>query len=222
MRDYDKRPIVIKDYNSIFMFLVAMPWFISSFYFLFTHHNKAAFSFLIAQTFYFNIRPYIFSGRKRSVKLSNNKIEFLQADNIIESINLDEKFEIYKTFDDYYHKSQNLSNLQKKVKWISVVLLWIAYYPFFLLSKILFYFFKTKGTFYKFYDCIILFQDDKVLNILATSRFERALVKKYFLDKFKIDIDLLQVCKKTDHGLEKIEMHKIKSQYMNTILSHNN
>ena len=222
MRDYDKRPIVIKDYNSIFMFLVAMPWLISSFYFLFTHHNKAAFSFLIAQTFYFNIRPYIFSGRKRSVKLSNNKIEFLQADNIIESINLDEKFAIYKTFDDYYHKSQNLSNLQKKVKWISVVLLWIAYYPFFLLSKILFYFFKTKGTFYKFYDCIIIFQDDKVLNILATSRFERALVKKYFLDKFKIDIDLLQVCKKTDHGLEKIEMHKIKSQYMNTILSHNN
>ena len=204
------------------MFLVAMPWLISSFYFLFTHHNKAAFSFLIAQTFYFNIRPYIFSGRKRSVKLSNNKIEFLQADNIIESINLDEKFEIYKTFDDYYHKSQNLSNLQKKVKWISVVLLWIAYYPFFLLSKILFYFFKTKGTFYKFYDCIIIFQDDKVLNILATSRFERALVKKYFLDKFKIDIDLLQVCKKTDHGLEKIEIHKIKSQYMNTILSHNN
>jgi hypothetical protein len=208
MRDYDKRPIVIKDYNSIFMFLVAMPWLISSFYFLFTHHNKAAFSFLIAQTFYFNIRPYIFSGRKRSVKLSNNKIEFLQADNIIESINLDEKFEIYKTFDDYYHKSQNLSNLQKKVKWISVVLLWIAYYPFFLLSKILFYFFRTKGTFYKFYDCIIIFQDDKVLNILATSRYERALVKKYFLDKFKIDIDLLQVCKKTDHGLEKIEIGK--------------
>ena len=203
MRDYDKRPIVIKDYNSIFMFLVAMPWLISSFYFLFTHHNKAAFSFLIAQTFYFNIRPYIFSGRKRSVKLSNNKIEFLQADNIIESINLDEKFEIYKTFDDYYHKSQNLSNLQKKVKWISVVLLWIAYYPFFLLSKILFYFFKTKGTFYKFYDCIIIFQDDKVLNILATSRSERALVKKYFLDKFKIDIDLLQVCKKNRSGIRK-------------------
>ena len=208
MRDYDKRPIVIKDYNSIFMFLVAMPWLLSSFYFLFTHHNKAAFSFLIAQTFYFNIRPYIFSGRKRSVKLSNKKIEFLQAGNIVESINLDKEFEIYKTYDDYYHKSQNLSNLQKKVKWISVVLLWIAYYPFFLLSKILFYFFKTKGTFYKFYDCIIIFQGDKVLNILATSRYERALVKRYFLDKFKIDIDVLQVCKKTDHGLEKIEIGK--------------
>ena len=206
MRDYDKRPIVIKDYNSIFMLLVAMPWLISSFYFLFTHHNKAAFSFLIAQTFYFNIRPYIFSGRKRSVKLSNNKIEFLQADNIIESINLDEKFEIYKTYDDYYHKSQNLSNLQKKVKWISVVLLWIAYYPFFLLSKILFYFFKTKGTFYKFYDCIILFQDDKVLNILATSRYERALVKEYFLDKFQIDIDKLNFYKKLFHGFENIKL----------------
>ena len=206
MRDYDKRPIVIKDYNSIFMFLVAMPWLISSFYFLFTHHNKAAFSFLIAQTFYFNIRPYIFSGRKRSVKLSNNKIEFLQADNIIESINLDEKFEIYKTFDDYYHKSQNLSDFQKKVKWISILLLWIGHYPFFLLSKILFYFFKTKGTFYKFYDCIIIFQDDKVLNILAASRYERALVKKYFLDKFQIDIDKLNFYKKLFHGFENIKL----------------
>jgi len=48
------------------------------------------------------------------------------------------------------------------------------------------------------------------------------LVKKYFLDKFKIDIDMLQVCKKTDHGLEKIEIHKIESQYMSGILSHNN
>ena len=222
MRGYDKRPIIIKDYNSIFMLLVAMPWLISSVYFLFTHHNKAAFSFLIAQAFYFNIRPYIFNGYKRSIKLSNKKIEFLQAGNIVESINLDEEFEIYKTYDDYYHKSQNLSNLQKKVKWISVVLLWIAYYPFFLLSKILFYFFKTKGTFYKFYDCIIIFQGDKVLNILATSRYERALVKKYFLDNFKIDIDMLQVCKKTDHGLEKIEIHKIESQYMSGILSHSN
>ena len=177
---------------------------------------------MTSHIFFIYIRPYLFYGRKRSVKLTNDKIEFLQDGHLIDSINLCEKFEIYKTFDDYYHKSQNLSNLQKKVKWISVVLLWIAYYPFFLLSKILFYFFKTKGTFYKFYDCIIIFQDDKVLNILATSRSERALVKKYFLDKFKIDIDLLQVCKKTDHGLEKIEMHKIKSQYMNTILSHNN
>ena len=222
MRDYDKRPIVIKDYNSIFMFLEFLPIAIICFIASFFHDNKIILIFLTSQTFYFNIRPYLFYGRKRSLKIYNKKIEFLQASNIIESINLDEKFEIYKTYDDYYHKSQNLSDFQKKVKWISVVLLWISHYPFFLLSKILFYFFKTKGTFYKFYDCIILFQDDKVLNILATSRYERALVKKYFLDKFKIDIDMLQVCKKTDHGLEKIEIHKIESQYMSGILSHNN
>ena len=222
MRDYDKRPIVIKDYNSIFMFIEFLPTTIICFIASFFHSNKIILIFLVSQAFYFYIRPYLFYGRKRIIKMSNEKIEFLQNNEPIETINLNEKFEIYKTYDDYYHKSQNLSNLQKKVKWISVVLLWIAYYPFFFLSKTLFYFFKTKGTFYKFYDCIIIFQDDKVLNILATSRFERALVKKYFLDKFKIDIDLLQVCKKTDHGLEKIEMHKIKSQYMNTILSHNN
>ena len=208
MRDYDKRPIIIKDYNSIFMFLLHIP--LVAILLAFGVFKGATFliCLMVSHIFFIYIRPYLFYGRKRIVKLTNEKIEFLQDGHLIESINLCEKFEIYKTYDDYYHKSQNLSNLQKKVKWISVVLLWIAYYPFFLLSKILFYFFKTKGTFYKFYDCIILFQDDKVLNILATSRYERALVKKYFLDKFKIDIDLLQVCKKTDHGLEKIEIGK--------------
>ena len=222
MRDYDKRPIVIKDYNSIFMFLLHIP--LVAILLAFGVFKGATFliCLMVSHIFFIYIRPYLFYGRKRIVKLTNEKIEFLQAGNIVESINLDEKFEIYKTYDDYYHKSQNLSNFQKKVKWISVVLLWISHYPFFLLSKILFYFFKTKGTFYKFYDCIILFQDDKVLNLLATSRYERALVKKYFLDKFKIDIDMLQVCKKTDHGLEKIEIHKIESQYMSGILSHNN
>ena len=206
MRDYDKRPIVIKDYNSIFMFLVAMPWLISSFYFLFTHHNKAAFSFLIAQTFYFNIRPYIFSGRKRSVKLSNNKIEFLQADNIIESINLDEKFEIYKTFDDYYHKSQKYKGIQEKLrKWLLPIAL-ISVLQIFKFVKWLFYLVKTKGSYYKSDDAVIIFQEDKVLNILATSRFERALIKKYFLDKFKIDIDELEFYKELGHNYESIKI----------------
>ena len=222
MRDYDKRPIVIKDYNSIFMFLEFLPTTIICFIASFFHSNKIILIFLVSQAFYFYIRPYLFYGRKRIIKMSNEKIEFLQNNEPIETINLNEKFEIYKTYDDYYHKSQNLSDFQKKVKWISILLLWIGHYPFFLLSKILFYLFKTKGTYYKFYDCVLVLQNDKVLNILATSRYERALVKKYFLDKFKIDIDMLQVCKKTDHGLEKIEIHKIKSQYMSGILSHSN
>ena len=97
MRDYDKRPIVIKDYNSIFMFLEFLPIAILCFIVSFFHDNKIILIFLTSQTFYFNIRPCLFYGRKRSLKLSNKKIEFLQAGNIVESINLDEKFEIYKT-----------------------------------------------------------------------------------------------------------------------------
>ena len=190
------------------MFLVAMPWLISSFYFLFTHHNKAAFSFLMAQTFYFNIRPYIFSGRKRSVKLSNNKIEFLQADNIIESINLDEKFEIYKTYDDYYHKSQKYKGTQEKLrKWLLSIAL-ISVLQVFKFVKWLFYLVKTKGSYYKSDDAVIIFQEDKVLNILAASRFERALIKKYFLDKFKIDIDKLEFYKKLGHNYESIKIEE--------------
>lgn len=206
MRDYDKRPIVIKDYNSIFMLLVAMPWLISSVYFLFTHHNKAAFSFLIAQAFYFNIRPYIFNGYKRSIKLSNKKIEFLQAGNIVESINLDEEFEIYKTYDDYYHKSQKYKGVQEKLrKWLLPIAL-ISVLQIFKFVKWLFYLVKTKGSYYKSDDAVIIFQEDKVLNILATSRFERALIKKYFLDKFKIDIDELEFYKELGHNYESIKV----------------
>ena len=72
--------------------------------------------------------------------------------------------------------------------------------------KWLFYLVKTKGSYYKSDDAVIIFQEDKVLNILATSRFERALIKKYFLDKFKIDIDELEFYKELGHNYESIKV----------------
>ena len=115
MRDYDKRPIVIKDYNSIFMFIEFLPTTIICFIASFFHSNKIILIFLVSQAFYFYIRPYLFYGRKRIIKMSNEKIEFLQNNEPIETINLNEKFEIYKTYDDYYHKSQNLSDFLLKI-----------------------------------------------------------------------------------------------------------
>lgn len=206
MRDYDKKPIVIKDYNSIFSCLFSLPFVLGCFIALFVFENKIVISALIGQMFFIHIRPYTFYGRKRSVKLTNDKIEFLQDGHLIDSINLCEKFEIYKTFDDYYHKTQKLDKFANFFRFISVPVSYLLYYLPILIIKFLFYFFKTKGTFYKFYDCIIIFQDDKVLNILATSRYERALVKKYFLDKFQIDIDKLNFYKKLFHGFENIKL----------------
>ena len=46
MRDYDKRPIVIKDYNSIFMFLEFLPIAILCFITSFFHDNKIILIFL--------------------------------------------------------------------------------------------------------------------------------------------------------------------------------
>ena len=209
MRDYDKRPIVIKDYNSIFSCLFSLPFVLGCFIALFVFENKIVISALIGQMFFIHIRPYTFYGRKRSVKLTNDKIEFLQDGHLIDSINLCEKFEIYKTFDDYYHKTQKLDKFANFFRFISVPVSYLLYYLPILIIKFLFYFFKTKGTFYKFYDCIIIFQDDKVLNILATSRYERALVKKYFLDKFQIDIDKLNFYKKLFHGFENIKLGEL-------------
>ena len=206
MRDYDKRPIVIKDYNSIFSCLFSLPFVLGCFIALFVFKNKIVISALIGQMFFIHIRPYIFYGRKRSIRLFNKRIDFCQNNHLVESINFDEKFEIYKTFDDYYHKTQKLDKFANFFRFISVPVSYFLYYLPILIIKFLFYFFKTKGTFYKFYDCIIIFQDDKVLNILATSRYERALVKEYFLDKFQIDIDKLNFYKKLFHGFENIKL----------------
>ena len=206
MRDYDKRPIVIKDYNSIFSCLFSLPFVLGCFIALFVFENKIVISALIGQMFFIHIRPYIFYGRKRSIRLFNKRIDFCQNNHLVESINFYEKFEIYKTFDDYYHKTQKLDKFGNFFRFISVPVSYLLYYLPILIIKFLFYFFKTKGMFYKFYDCIIIFQGDKVLNILATSRYERALVKKYFLDKFQIDIDKLKFYKKLFHGFENIKL----------------
>lgn len=209
MRDYDKRPIAIKDYNLIFSCLFSIPFVLGCFIALFVFENKIVISALIGQMFFIHIRPYIFYGQKRNIRLFNKRIDFCQNNHLVESINFDEKFEIYKTFDDYYHKTQKLDKFANFFRFISVPVSYLLYYLPILIIKFLFYFFKTKGTFYKFYDCIIIFQDDKVLNILATSRFERALVRKYFLDKFQIDIDKLKFYKKLFHGFENIKLGEL-------------
>ena len=209
MRDYDKRPIVIKDYNSIFSCLFSLPFVLGYFIALFVFENKIVISALIGQMFFIHIRPYIFYGRKRSIRVFNKRIDFCQNNHVVESINFDKKFEIYKTFDDYYHKTQKLDKFANFFRFISVPVSYLLYYLPILIIKFLFYFFKTKGKFYKFYDGIIIFQGDKVLNILATSRYERALVKKYFLDKFQIDIDKLKFYKKLFHGFENIKLGEL-------------
>ena len=206
MRDYDQRPIIIKDYNSIFMFLLHIP--LVAILLAFGVFKGATFliCLMVLHIFFIYIRPFLFYGRKRIVKLTNEKIEFLQDGHLIESINLCEKFEIYKTYDDYYHKSQKYKGIQEKLrKWLLPIAL-ISVLKIFKFVKWLFYLVKTKGSYYKSYDAVIIFQEDKVLNILATSRFERALIKKYFLNKFKIDIDELEFYKDLGHNYESIKI----------------
>ena len=206
MRDYDKRPIIIKDYNSIFMFLLHIPLVAILIVFWIFNGATLLVCAMTSHIFFIYIRPYLFYGRKRSVKLTNDKIEFLQDGHLIDSINLCEKFEIYKTFDDYYHKSQKYKGIQEKLrKWLLPIAL-ISVLQIFKFVKWLFYLVKTKSSYYKSDDAVIIFQEDKVLNVLATSRFERALIKKYFLDRLKIDIDELEFYKELGHNYESIKI----------------
>ena len=55
------------------------------------------------------------SKNKRFIKITNEKIYFFQDDYELESIDLSCDFEIYKTFEPIYHKSQ------RPPKWASVI-----------------------------------------------------------------------------------------------------
>ncbi|WP_223227544.1 hypothetical protein, partial [Campylobacter concisus] len=83
MRDYDKRPIIIKDYNSIFMFLLHIPLVAILIVFWIFNGATLLVCAMTSHIFFIYIRPYLFYGRKRSVKLTNDKIEFLQDGHLI-------------------------------------------------------------------------------------------------------------------------------------------
>jgi uncharacterized membrane protein YjjP (DUF1212 family) len=118
-RDYDKNPIVVKDYNYVFLlccYLVYSPCII---YILFFAHINGGPVFvggtigLYIVAIIANIKIFSKAFNKRKIVLSNNSIKFFHEDKILESINLDEITSINRTFSILYHKSQSVSDTIK-------------------------------------------------------------------------------------------------------------
>jgi len=198
-RDYDKSPIVIEDYNPLFLALwtvTAIPLVILIYIFNPGGTSSQSLSFNVFVIIPILMFPYIYgyikTKKKRKVKLIHNEIILLHDDITLEKIKLNDITEIRKTFTDLYHKSQYPNEFGKLM---SYILFPIAIYMniSLLINKLLFHIYKDGYKSYHFYDAIIIFADNRFINILPTTQDEYNEVKKYFYTKKQINIDMSKV-----------------------------
>lgn len=198
-RDYDENPIMIDDYNPLFLAL----WTISAipiviFIYIFNPGGTSAESlslnvFVIIPIVMFPyIYGYIKTRGKRRIVLTNSEVKFFHENLLLESIKIDEISNIYKTYSDLYHRSQYPNEFGK---FMSYILFPIALYmnAMLLLNKLFFHIYKDGCGSYRIYDAVMIFSEEKFINILPSNLDEYYELKQYFNQKNHIDIDTLKV-----------------------------
>lgn len=150
---------------------------------------------------------------KRIIKLTNSKIEFLHREILLEKISLDEITNIHKTFSDLCHKSQHPNAFGRLMSYLFAPLYLVSNFAL-LVYKFIFHLFKDGYRSYRFYDAIIVFADDRFINILPTTEEEYNEVKKYFYRKKQINVATTKVFFDFfGHMPEKINLQR-KKQWM--------
>jgi hypothetical protein len=199
MRDYDKNPIIIKDYNYIFFPLYILLSVLPMLGYVLIYIPKVSpiGCGLAAGAVYINMSTFLRAFNKRTIVLSNNSIKFFHKDKVLESINLDEITDINRTFSIMYHKSQVPSETVKKIQKILflpwILILWLVGYLPFIIIKFFFHFFR-KYSKCRLFDAIIVFGGDKFINILPATEYEHQEVRKYFMLKKPVfDIEWAKV-----------------------------
>ncbi|MDR1285091.1 MAG: hypothetical protein LBJ88_02695 [Campylobacteraceae bacterium] len=194
MRDYDKNPIIIKDYNYIFLPLLFLPFIPVIIYTILYVTDTSYYGLgLVTAIVYMHMCLFFRAFNKRTIVLSSNSIKFFHKNKILETIYLDEITDIKRTFSILYHKSQVISDI---VKFFQILLFPIGFVTWYLpltIIKFFFHFFK-RGSKYRFFDAIIVFSGDKFINILPATEYEYQEVRKYFMIKKPIfDVEQAKV-----------------------------
>jgi hypothetical protein len=226
-QDYDKNPIEIKDYNTLFEFLITISMIPIAIY-AYIHNlntpggmsesslNRHIF-IIIPFLMMPYIRAYLRARNKRKIILMNDSIKFMHENNVIEEIKISEITDIKRTYSDLYHKTQVIG----EISYIAFIFVFIFLFILDMLYILLFiypilhiyliiikYFFhniKDKSYTYKLFDAIIVYSNDKFINILPTSNNEYEKVRKYFLDKKFGDIKNKSIFMEIGHLYEKIK-----------------
>lgn len=212
-RDYDKDPIVIEDYNPLFgwweTLYVVFPIFILIFLFNpFGVEQGSMISKVLLMTPFALLpmyREYKNAKNRRKIFLKNNVLLYSHDNNKVTQIDLNSIEKIHRTFDDFYHSSQNLNDFYKMVLLILFPFV-VAWKMGLLLTKFIRYLIINKSiNGYIVFDAIIVESNTKeILTIFARNAIERELVKEYFWRFKNIDIDQLAKRYSIFYGYEKI------------------
>lgn len=216
-RDYDKEPIVIKDYNYMFRMLVNLPFalcFILAYIynpFVLEDTSSLRNGVFIVMPLMFT--PYVIAFLKarnrRKIVLSSQYITYYHEDKILEKIDINEIDSVKRTFVDFYHKSQR-DNSWGYILSIITFPITILMHASLIICKIFFHAFKSNFNFYKFYDSIIIFdKNGKFINILFVSNHDYEDVKNYFLNKKEVNIDYCNKFLKLSYLYEKIDYEEL-------------
>lgn len=194
MRDYDKEPIIIDDYNYIFggMYLIVGAVVVLYFYFInpFGAHNEVSRNYFFIHAVFVVIVPglvYYFQIKKakRKIILTSDKIIFKEEEDVIESIEVNNIKSIQRTFNDYYMKNQKAKELES----LFILFFLPLNLPIQLINKFLFHLFKDGFQSYKLFDSIIIFDNEEsFINILPTTNKEYKEIETYILNKNCVDL----------------------------------
>lgn len=231
VRDYDKEPIVIEDYNPLFPFLLMISLIpIMIYVYIYNPWGASEDSLarnmliIIPLIMYPYIKAYFKSKGKRRIFLEENSIRFMHENMVIEKIQLQDITDIKKTYSSIYHKSQKIKWFQSFGLYVIAPLIIIvgeAYYLIFVIpivalfvtvAKYIFHKLKDRKYKYKLFDAIIIYGNSGFINILPASSKEYTEVRNYFLSKELGDIQNKKIYFELigDYGFENITLNEGK------------
>jgi hypothetical protein len=198
-RDYDKDPIIIEDYNSLFLALWTISWIPVIVYVYIVNPGGTSSQSLSLNIFFIlpmMMFPYVYGYLKakgrRKIVLKNTEVNFLHDSILLEKIELCEVTDVHRTFSDLYHVSQYPNAFGKVMSYLLAPLYLLTNFVF-LLYKLFFHIYKDGYKSYRFYDAIIVFSGDKFINILPTTKDEYNEVEEYFSTKKQIELATTKV-----------------------------
>jgi hypothetical protein len=214
VRDYDKDPIVIEDYNPFFMALLAFSVVpVMIYVYIYNPGGTSEESLfrnmiiIIPIMMYPYFMGYFKAKRKRRIILSNQTIQSLHEDIVLENIELYKITDIRKTYSDLYHKSQYASEFGKLMSYLIFPIVFLGHLIL-ILNKFLFHIYKNGVKSYRFFDAIIIFEKEKFINILPSTSAEYMEVQRYFKEKCNLDIQNIKAYFEIGHLHEKIDFIK--------------
>ena len=227
-RDYDKEPIIIEDYNSLFLFLLMASFLpLCIFVYIYNPFNvEKTDSFarnlliIIPLMFFRYMSSYFRAKGKRIIVLENRSIKFLHENILIEEIEVSKLSELKKTYSDIYHKSQ-YPNIIGKIGWFLaipllayffgylVLLMFLGLYLYIVFIKYLFHKIKDKSYKFRLFDSVIIYDNEKFINILPITNKDYEDVKNYFITQGLGNIQNKKIYFEIGHLNDSIEIKRV-------------